>query len=484
MVSRHIGKIILSPALLLLIAILTTCSPPASKEKQKVIAHKGERHSLLAEIRERGKLIATTDYNSTSYFVYRGEPMGYQYELLKSFASYLGVKLEINVNNDLEQAFNCLYNGGCDLIASDLTITKERSEFIDFTNPIGQTKQVLIQRKPANWRKMKTWDEVESYLIRNQLDLAGKTIHVQKNSSFIERLKNLEDEIGDTIYIIEDPHRIAEQLIRQVAMGEIDYTISDENVALVNQKYYSDIDIATPVSFPQHLAWAVGKGSDLLLKEINLWIVEFKRSAESRFIYNKYFKNPRSVKITQSEYHSVTGGKISMYDDVIKEQSIKLNWDWRLLASLVYQESGFNPDVRSWVGAFGLMQLMPRTAEKYGIDSLSSPGENIIAGVKFLKWLDNQFEDLVEDDQERIKFVMASYNVGIAHVFDAMRLAEKYDKDPTKWNGNVDYYLRNKSDPKYYNDPVVYYGYARGEEPYNFVNDIIERYDHYKNVIN
>ncbi|MCK5839886.1 MAG: transporter substrate-binding domain-containing protein, partial [Bacteroidales bacterium] len=217
MVSRHKGKVVLSPAFLLLIIILITCSSPVSKEKKEVEVREGEGHSLLAEIRERGKLIATTDYNSTSYFVYRGTPMGYQYELLKSFASYLGVKLEINVNNDLEQAFNCLYDGGCDLIASDLTITKERSEFIKFTNPIGQTKQVLIQRKPVNWRKMKTWDEVESHLIRNQLDLAGKTIYVQKNSSFIERLNNLEDEIGDTIYIIEDSHRVVEQLIRQVA---------------------------------------------------------------------------------------------------------------------------------------------------------------------------------------------------------------------------------------------------------------------------
>ena len=156
MVSRHRGKVVLSPTFLLLIVILITCSSPVSKEKKEVAAHEGEGQSLLAEIKERGKLIATTDYNSTSYFVYRGTPMGYQYELLKSFANYLGVKLEINVNNDLEQAFNCLYEGGCDLIASDLTITKDRSGFIEFTNPIGQTKQVLIQRKPVNWRKMKT----------------------------------------------------------------------------------------------------------------------------------------------------------------------------------------------------------------------------------------------------------------------------------------------------------------------------------------
>jgi len=126
---------------------------------------------------------------------------------------------------------------------------------------------------------------------------------------------------------------------------------------------------------------------------------------------------------------------------------------------------------------------MPATAEKFGVDTLSPPVENIEAGVKFLKWLDAQFEEMIEDERERQKFVMAAYNVGIAHVFDAMRLAEKYDKNPDVWDDNVDYFLLNKSNPKYYTDSVVYYGYARGEETYKFVHEILDRYDHYKNVI-
>lgn len=438
---------------------------------------------MLDEIRERGKLVASTDYNSTSYFVYRGEPMGYQYELLQSFAKYLDVGLEIIVNNDIDGALNCLNNKKCDIIGFDLTVTKERGKRVNFTNPVNQTRQVLVQRKPDNWRRMATWDELESHLLRNQLDLAGKEVHVQKNSSFIQRLINLQDEIGDTIFIIENEDKTMEELIKMVATGEIDYTVSDEHVALVNQKYYPDIDVATPISFPQHIAWAVRLGADTLLNEVNSWLEGFKRSRQARLIYNKYYRNPRSVKITNSEYNSVTGGKISQYDDIIKEQSKVLNWDWRLLASLIYQESGFDPDVTSWVGAFGLMQLMPSTAEKFGVDSLSPPEENIKAGVKFIKWLDNQFQDLIPDERERMKFVLASYNVGIAHVFDAMRLAEKYGKDPTIWDDNVDYYLLNKSNPKYYKDTVVYYGYARGEEPYNFVTEILERYDHYRNVI-
>jgi len=443
----------------------------------------GEAIEGLKEITERGKLVAITDYNSTSYFVYRGEPMGYQFELLNSFAKHLDVKVEVLIDNELNSAFERLNSGECDLLALDLTITRDRSKLVDFSNPLAQTRQVLVQRKPDNWRRMSTWDEVESHLLRNQLDLAGKIIHIQNNSSFLPRLYNLQEEIGDTIYIIEDPERTVEQLIKMVVTGEIEYTIADEHIALVNHKYYPDIDVNTPVSFPQNVAWAVKKDSKELQAEINLWLEGFKRSKESVFIYNKYFKNPRSVRIAQSEYYSVTGGKISQYDDIIREQSVILDWDWRLLASLIYQESGFNPDVKSWMGAFGLMQLMPATAEKFGVDSLSHPRENIEAGVKFLKWLDAQFVEMIEDENERRKFVIASYNVGIAHVFDAMRLAEKYGKNPNVWKDNVDYFILNKSDPKYYTDAVVYYGYARGEEPFNFVYEILERFDHYKNVI-
>jgi len=126
---------------------------------------------------------------------------------------------------------------------------------------------------------------------------------------------------------------------------------------------------------------------------------------------------------------------------------------------------------------------MPHNAEKYGIDSLSSPEDQIKAGVQFIKLLDKQFESKIADKGERTKFVLASYNAGIAHVYDARRLAEKYNKDPNLWEQNVDYYLLNKSKPKYYNDSVVKYGYCRGTEPYNFVYDILDRYEHYKNTI-
>jgi membrane-bound lytic murein transglycosylase F len=480
--SKTLGFVKVS-VLFLGIVFLSTCSSPHRNSMSKEMCL-GSNANLVDEIRSRGKLVATTNYSSTNYFVYRGEPMGYQYELLKSFADFLGVKLEIVVKNEIEAAFDVLNNGECDLIALDLAITKDRKRMADFSNPLSQTRQVLVQRRPENWRKLGTWDEMESRLIRNQVDLAGKTIYIQKNSSLAERLHSLQQEIGDTIFVVEDPERTSEDLIRMVANGEIDYTVADEHIALVNQNYYSDIDVNTPVSFPQNIGWAVRKGSDELLVSINTWLEENKRSRKNLLVYNKYFTNPRSARLIQSEFNSVKGGKISEYDDILKEQSKLLDWDWRLLASLIFEESTFNPDVRSWAGAFGLMQLMPLTMEQFGIDSLASPRENIEAGVRFLKWLDDQFAGTVEDDQERQKFVLAAYNVGIAHVFDAMRLAEKYGKDPSKWKDNVDYFVLNKSNPKFYTDAVVLYGYARGEEPFKFVGDILERYDHYRNVVN
>jgi membrane-bound lytic murein transglycosylase F len=435
----------------------------------------------LDRILQRGTLIATTDYNSTNYFIYRGEPAGYQYELLKSYAEHLGVALEIVVNNNLEDAFEDLQSGKVDLIAMGLTITGQRNQVVDFTLPMTETRQVLVQRKPKGWRRMESNGVVESLLIRNPLALSGKTIYVPIKSSYIDRLKNLQEEMGDSIMVVEFPLD-SEKLIEMVAEGKIEYTICDEHIARVNQKYYPEIDVETPISFPQNVAWAVNKGADSLKQNVDSWLLNYTDTKIARFTYNKYFVNPRSMQYAH-KYYSVRSGKISAWDEVLKEKSSETDWDWRLLASMIYQESRFQPDATSWMGAFGLMQLMPGTAELYGIDSLASPEENIEAGINHLKMLDSRFEDLISDPQERMKFVLASYNVGIAHVFDARRLAVKYDRDPEVWSDNVDYFLLNKSDPKYYKDSVVFYGYCRGEEPYNYVNDILDRWEHYKNVI-
>jgi membrane-bound lytic murein transglycosylase F len=435
----------------------------------------------LNEIRENNKLVVITDFNSTDYFIYRGQPMGYQYELLQELTDYLGIKLDVMVSNDLDDSFRKLTNGECNLIAINLTITKERKKYVDFTMPHGQTRQVLVQRKPDNWKKLSR-AAIENQMIRNQLDLAGKTIYIQNGSSYYERLKSLSNEIGDTIYIMETPEEV-EQLISLVAEGTIDYTVCDENIALVNQTYYPNIDVETTISFPQYLAWAVQKGNTSLKQEIDKWFSEFRKTTTYAVIYNKYFRNQRSYEMVTSDYFAITSGRISEYDEIIKKYSEMIGWDWRLLASVIYQESRFNPGAQSWAGAYGLMQLMPNTARRFGVDRNSSPDQHIRGGVEFIKWLDDRFREKIPDEQERIKFILASYNIGYGHIEDAMKLAEKYGKNPQIWDHNVDEFLLMKADPKYYMDPVVTYGYCRGTETYKFVSEVLARYTDYKNIL-
>jgi membrane-bound lytic murein transglycosylase F len=152
------------------------------------------------------------------------------------------------------------------------------------------------------------------------------------------------------------------------------------------------------------------------------------------------------------------------------------------VASIIYQESRFNPAVESISGAYGLMQIMPVTARKLGIDIKSSPESNIKAGIKYLNSLLAIFDRKVPDEKEKIHFVLAAYNAGPGHVLDAMKLAEKNGKDPKKWEGNVEMFLEKKSEPEYYNDPVVKNGYYKGIQSVKFVNQILNRYERYKNL--
>ncbi len=468
--------------------VLVSCRNPnmPRHEKKEVETAKTEQAkdtaTLLDTILQRGTLIAATDYGSTNYFIYRGEPMGYQYEILKALGDFLNVRIDLRIEHDLDSAVKKLQHRDIDIIAMPLTVTSKRLNEMDFTIPFMFTRQVLVQRKPSGFKKMATADQIEKHLIRNILKLGGKTVVVQKGTIYVDRLKTLEDEIADTINIVEDDREV-EQLIEAVSKGEIDYTVADEMVARVAARIYPNIDVKMPISFHQKIAWAVPKGEHELLDTINFWLSKFNKSLEAKFLYNKYFKNIRTRKIAVSPYNSYAGGKISPYDSIIKQASKIIGWDWRLLASVIYQESEFKPNVKSWVGAYGLMQLMPAAMHRYNVDSTSSEAEQIVAGVKLLKFFEMQLPDSITDSLERIKFVLASYNAGLGHVLDARRLAAKYGKNPNVWDDNVDYFMLHLSEKKYYHDPVVRNGYARGWETYQFVREILERYRHYRQLI-
>ena len=409
--------------------------------------------------------------------------MGFEYELLSRLAKDLGLKLKITIAEDIDDLFDMLNNGEGDLIAYGLTITEPRNNLVSFTDYHYVTHQALVQRMPDNWRSLPGY-KIDKQLISNTLELINDTVWIRENSSYAERLENLQNEIGAEIPIQHIEGNIpTDEIIRMVVDGEIERTIADYNIAAINKTYYPILDIDTRISFSQRIAWAVRKNSPKLLKAVNNWIAKEKKSDDYYVIYNKYFKNTRSYRgRIQSDFYSKNSNKISKYDDIIKENAAQLGWDWRFLCSQVYQESRFDPKAKSWAGATGLIQLMPATALEVGVSNNYDPKQNIRGGVKYLHRMRDEFET-VEDSIQKIKFTLAAFNCGAGHVFDAMRLAEKNGKDPNVWDDNVEEYILKLKEKKYYLDDVVRHGFVRGREPYNYVRDIFLRYEHYKQFI-
>jgi len=468
--------------LVYLVLFLFFCCEKDTINKNEVI----EIHQNwdLEQIKASGTLRALVVYSGTTYYLYKGRPMGYEFELLERFSDYLDVTLEIIVVENINKLFEKLNNGEGDIVAHGLTITNERKHEVSFTDHLFLTKQVLVQKKPTNWRSM-TWGKLKKSLVHDPVDLIGDTVSVRDKTSYKERINNLSEELGGTIYVNILPGEMAtDEIVEKVAEGEIKFTIADNNIANIMATYYPALDVKVPVSFSQRIAWATRHNSQNLLKATNNWLKEIKRQIDFNVIYNKYFKNKKYYRRrTRSNFYSLNKQQISPYDNLIKKYSKSINWDWRLLASQIYQESKFDPRVSSWAKASGLMQLMPKTAEELGVTNRANPEQSIKGGTKYLKQLWENFEH-VKDSVQRIKFTMASYNCGVYHIIDAQNLANEKGLNKYQWDDNVENIVLNLNKPDYYNHPIVKYGYVRGLEPYNYVKQIFERYQHYIKFIN
>lgn len=471
----------------LLIATLSlsiySCSNQQDDEKKDRPLLEAGTHKDLDDILADGKLIAITTYSPTSYFLYKGQTMGFEYELLESFAKYLGVELEIIVSNDINNLFTNLNSGKADLVAHGFAITNKRKNEVNFTDYLYLTNQVLVQKKPDNWRQMK-WKAVDKSLIHDAVELIGDSVSVREGTAYFTRLQNLSDEIGGQIIIDTLKGSITTaEAVDMVLSGEIKYTVADNNIAKLLATYYAILDIEVPISFSQRIGWATRHTSPKLESEINKWLAKAKDDVDYYVIYNKYFKNNKDFsKRVKSDFYSLNTNKISKFDDLIKKRAKLIHWDWRLLASEVYQESKFDPTAKSWAGAVGLMQLMPETAKELGVKKPSDPEQSILGGTTYLETLFGYFS-AISDTTQRIKFTMASYNCGHGHVLDAQNLASKHYLDPLIWDNNVEKMILALKQPDYYNDKVVKHGYLRGTEPHTYVRQIFERYEHYKQFI-
>ncbi|MCD8184031.1 MAG: transporter substrate-binding domain-containing protein [Bacteroides sp.] len=425
----------------------------------------------LQQIKDSGELVVLTLYSSTSYFIYRGQDMGFQYELSEQFAKSLGVKLRIKVARNVQDLIEKLLAGEGDLIAYNVPVTKEWKDSLIYCGEEVITHQIIVQRSCARIKPLKDVTE-----------LIGKDIYV-KPGTYYGRLVNLDKELGGgiNIHLVTNDSVTVEDLITQVSQGKIPYTVADNEVARLNTTYYPNLNIALSISFDQRASWAVRKDCPQLAAAADKWHEENMTSPAYTASMKRYFEISKAI--PHSPILSLREGKISHYDDLFKKYAPEINWDWRLLASLAYNESNFDSTAVSWAGARGLMQLMPATAHAMGVPAGKehNPEESIKAAVKYIGITARSFAKI--PPEERINFVLASYNSGIGHVLDAMALAEKYGKNRYVWRDNVENFILLKSNEEYFTDPVCKNGYFRGIETYNFVRDITARYEQYKKKI-
>ncbi len=430
-----------------------------------------------------GKLVAFVENSVTSYYVNKGYPRGFEYEMLNLFCKDNNLELKIRMIYSMDLLLDSLIKGKADIVAANLSVTGERKQLVSFSNPILRTKQVLIQRLPENYRKLSK-SKREKSLVKDALDLDKKTVHVHENTAYMEQISSFKSNNGLDINLIAvDPEEGLDELVSQIADGSLDYTILDENIAFIYKQIYPNLHISTPVSLSQNIAWAVKKGNTGLLNLLNSWEEKNRGSTRWNMLYNKYFKSKSGeVRSIQANFDKIKTGEISSYDPIVQKYAAQIHWDWRLLSSLIRRESRFNKEAHSRFGAYGLMQVLPRTANQFGIQEhqLGVPEYNIIAGTRFIQWLEHYWSDKLPDTLDHKPFILASYNAGPGHVLDAMRLAEKNGLDPHIWYGNVEIMLLNKSKPTYYKDPVVRHGYCRGKEPVFYVKDIYKYFEYYK----
>lgn len=462
-------------------------SPPPAPPRSAPIARD------LDAIEGSGELAVLFTFNSTGYFIYRGETVGYEYELLQSFAKAHKLHLKPVVVRDSTLLFERLDRGDGDVVAAQLVAGLDTSN-IALTDALYETAPTVVQRKgeaeasasPTVRKALRRQEreteraevEVRARLVTTPRELSGQRVHVARSSPYRRHLVELNEELTNDVVVVEVDES-SDRLIQRLAEGDIGYTVTAQNVAALRAGEFRNLIVRPALGPPEPIAWGVRANAPQLRAALNAWIAAKRKSGLLRVLYRKYFLDRNAFnRRAASRYLTAETGQLSPYDDAFREFARIPGWDWRLVASQAYQESRFNPNAKSWAGAIGIMQIMPRTARELRVNP-ADPLQSIEGACRYLWKLDDYWKSAIRSEDERIKFILAAYNVGLGHVQDARRLAEKHGDDPARWD-DVAYWLVRKSQRSVYNDPVVKYGFARGTEPVTYVDVILERFEHYK----
>lgn len=426
----------------------------------------GERRRIdpqdLAGIRQRGRLRMLTVTGPVSYYLWRGELMGFDYELLKRFARANDVELEVVLARSADELIPSLLAGRGDVVAASATIAPAREQQgVRFTRPYLEVDEVLVAGS-------------ESPIVRTIDDLDGRTVTVNPMSVYRATLDRIASERGIAIDVRDSPLQ-TEELIEAVAAGDVAFTVADSHLVAIEAQH-RPLRVGPALTEDVGVGWVVNAQHTELLAALNAFIrKEYRRDVHGA-LYSKYFRNERRMRTLRED--RVGGDQLSPFDAIVKPIAAQHGFDWRLIVAQMYEESEFNPAVRSPSGAQGLMQIVPGTAVELGIEpaSLVDPAIGIETGVRYLAWTRSRFPDTLPI-ADRLWFTLAAYNAGPGHVHDARILARRQGWNGDRWSGSVDRAMLLLSKREF--ATKARHGYVRGGQVVNYVEAIRRRYQAY-----
>ena len=439
----------------------------ATALKDALDAYLLERHVLLErplqqrdwpQILDAGRLRLLTLNTPTTYYLWRGTQLGFDYELVQLFAKQHDLALEVHVASQHEELFAWLEEGRGDLIAAGLTPTPQRIERgLRFTQPYVTIRETFVTGGRA---------------ITDLAQLAGQRVVVNPDTSYAATLANLQSQAD---FELAFEARQTQAILESVAVGDIDATLADSHRAQLAATFYPNLNLGLAFE-ARGLAWAVRENQTELHGRLDEFVEQGYRGYEFNVRYNKYFVNQR--RMAQQREGRITGESLSPFDDIVRPLAEEAGIDWRLVVSQMYQESGFEPQRVSFAGAEGLLQVLPRTAQEVGEDPnrLAEPEVGIRAGVRYLAWTRDRFSDLPVGEQ--LLFALGAYNAGAGHVRDGRRLARRLGLDDSLWFDNVEQAMLKLSEPRYAREAT--HGYVRGAEVVRYVREIHDRYRAYR----
>ncbi|WP_255463231.1 transporter substrate-binding domain-containing protein [Microbulbifer sp. YPW1] len=417
----------------------------------------------LEEIRERGYIRVLTRNHPGTYYMWKGRIMGYEYELAQAFAKEQKLRLEIIVAPTHQDLLTMIRDGKADIAASLLSATERRDNSgMDFGRAYMREKVVVVGRDD---------DKIDSLE-----ELAGRTIYVRKSANHYDIAMELKKKVPDVKIELAPEELNIQQVLDKVADKEYDLAIADDVSVKLEHSWRKNIDELIDLHVDDNVyGWMVRENNPELLKAVNKFFDKKSTQKKMAVLYTKYFDAPKRTRPEINELNA--DGTISPFDKFVKKYADEYDFDWRLVVAQMFQESTFNPKAKSWVGARGLMQVMPDTGKQVGEKNLFDPETSVRAGLKYLEWLHRKFEDKDISPENMMWFTLASYNAGLGHVYDAQDLAEEKGWDRRVWFDNVEKAMLLLSEKKYYEK--ARYGYARGQEPYDYVRKIQARYRTY-----